>query len=430
MEKKKFLETESDIQTLMERLFPICRSITGNGVRETLRILQEYIPLVTHEVPTGTKAFDWTVPKEWNIRDAYLLDPQGKKVIDFKKSNLHVVNYSIPINTRLPLNKLQEKLHSLPELPDAIPYKTSYYNENWGFCLTDAERQELPDGEYEVVIDSTLADGSLTYGELYIPGMEKEEILLSCYICHPSMGNDNLTGMVLLSLLAQELLSQKEKSRYSYRFLFLPETIGPIVWLSQHHAEVSKIFYGLVATCVADSGPFTYKKSRRGNTVGDRAVEVALRDLQKEHSIIDFFPSGSDERQYCSPGLDLPVGSLMRTMYGKFKEYHTSADNLDFVSAKNIIDTAGVYRETLTILDKNATYMNQNPFCEPQLGKRGLYVSLGPAKNEETNETAMFWVLNYSDGKHSLLMISEMSGIAFRTIRHVADLLLAHSLLK
>lgn len=413
---------------LITNLYPICRSITGKGARKTLEIISKYIPIKTHEVPTGTKVFDWNVPKEWNIKDAYVKNSKGKRIIDFKKSNLHVLNYSIPVHRKIPLEELKKHLFTLPDYPNWIPYLTSYYKENWGFCLTHNQYKKLKEDTYEVVIDSTLEDGYLTFGELCIKGRSEDEVLFSCYICHPSLCNDNLSGIVLLTFLAKKLLDTD--LRYSYRLLFIPETIGVITWLSLNQDKVSKIKHGLVATCVGDAGKSTYKKSRDGSAVIDWAVEKVLTDSGKPYEIIDFFPSGSDERQFCSPGFNLSIGSLMRTPYGRFPEYHSSADNLDFVRPEYLADSFEKYIKVIFILENNITYLNLNPKCEPQLGRRGLYKMIGGQKSSDINELAMFWVLNLSDGTNSLLDISIRSGMSFKQIKDAADALLVKDLLR
>ncbi|MBI4065723.1 DUF4910 domain-containing protein [Candidatus Kaiserbacteria bacterium] len=413
---------------LLARLFPICRSITGNGVRKTLAILKEYIPLEAHEVASGTRAFDWTVPKEWNIRDAYIKGPGGRKFAEFATNNLHVMNYSIPIRAKMSLSELRPHLHSLPNQKDLIPYKTSYYEPGWGFCITHRELESLEEGEYEVCIDSTLDDGSLTYGELYLKGAIKDEVLLSCYVCHPSMANDNTSGIALLTFLAQHLA--KTNHRYSYRFLFVPETIGALVWLSKNKKKVSHIRHGLVVTCVGDNGPFTYKKSRNGNAEIDRIVTKILADSDVLHEVIDFFPYGSDERQYCSPGFNLPVGSLMRTMYYRFPQYHTSGDDLNLVKGEYLADTLDVYKKVIGALEYSITYKRTNPYGEPQLGKRGLYANTGGQRPSEASRQAIAWVLNFSDGFHSLLDIALRSKLAFADIKQAADILLKHELIK
>jgi aminopeptidase-like protein len=411
----------------IEELYPICRSITGEGTRETLRRIACEIPIEIHEVPTGTKAFDWTVPKEWNIRDAFIRNGAGERVVDFRKSNLHLLNYSIPFRGKVSLDTLREHLFTLPEKPDWIPYRTSYYMEKWGFCVSQRQLEALRDAEYEVCIDADLKDGSLTYGECFIPGDTEQEVLFSCHVCHPSLCNDNLSGIALTTWLARHL--QKENSRFSYRFLFIPGTIGAIVWLSRNEDLVSKIRHGLVVACVGDSGNPTYKKSRRGDAEIDRAVQHVLRTRGSEFTVRKFTPYGYDERQYCSPGFDLPVGSLTRTPHGEYPEYHTSADNLDLVRSESLSDSLSLYLEVIEILESNATYMNLLPKCEPQLGKRGLYRILGGDPDAGEREMALLWILNMSDGKHSLLDIGERSGMSLGYLRETADILVEHGLL-
>ena len=416
------------IHDLIATLYPICRSITGDGVRETLRILAERIPLEIHEVPTGTEVFDWTVPKEWNIRDAYVKDAMGERVIDFRKSNLHVVSYSVPVNTRMSLRELKEHLHTVPDRPDWIPYRTSYYDENWGFCLSHNQYLALAEGEYEVCIDSSLERGHLTYGECFLEGRTPDEILIYCHVCHPSLCNDNLSSIALATYLAQELTPRTPK--YSYRFLFAPGAIGSITWLCLNEPRTSRIEHGLVLSCLGDPGRSTYKKSRRGDAEIDRAVTHVLRESGQDHVVVDFSPSGHDERQFCSPGFNLPVGCLMRTPHGLFPEYHTSADNLDLVQAESLADSFSKCLAIFDTLENNGVYVNQNPKCEPQLGKRGLYRSLGGASDEKQAELAMLWVLNQSDGFHDLLDIAERSGLPFRSIKDAADVLRDHDLLR
>ncbi len=418
-----------EIYNLVERLFPICRSITGNGVRETLNIIKRHIPLEINEVPTGKKVFDWTIPKEWNIKDACVKNSKGEKIIDFKKSNLHVLSYSVPVNKKVSLKELKEHLYTLPDYPDWIPYMTSYYEENWGFCLTHKQYKQLEEGIYEVVIDSTLEAGSLTYGELFLEGESEEEVLFSTYTCHPSLCNDNLSGVVLLTYLAKYLKDIKLKC--SYRFLFIPETIGAITWLSLNEDKVENIKYGLVATCVGGPGGLTYKKSRNGNALIDKVVEKVLIESCGAYEIIDFNPAnGSDERQFCSPGFNLPIGSLVRTPYGCYPEYHTSADNLDFINSEHIADTLSKYIDVIFILENNFTYINLNPKCEPQLGKRGLFRAISGNVSLKFDEQAIFWVLNFCDGTNSLLDISIRSKISFKQIRDAACILFEKGLLE
>ncbi len=413
---------------LVRELYPICRSITGNGVRETLRRVSEHIPLKIHEVPTGTRVFDWTVPKEWNIRDAYVKNSDRIKVIDFKKSNLHVLNYSTPIRKRMSLAELREHLYTLPDHPDWIPYKTSYYQERWGFCLSQNQLDDLKEGLYEVVIDSSLETGNLTYAECFIPGKRSDEVLISCHICHPSLCNDNLSGIALSTFLARSL--QDAGLRYSYRFIFIPGTIGAITWLALNENATDRIKHGLVVANVGDSGKLHYKKSRRGNAEIDRAVEHVLKRSGSPYEIIDFSPYGYDERQFCSPGFDLAMGSLTRTPWGRYPEYHTSADDLSLVQPRYLADSYKTYFSVFDILENNNYYLNQNPKCEPQLGKRGLYRTMGGNVESEEAELAMLWVLNLSDGDHSLLEIAERSELAFPAVRAAARALEAAGLLR
>ena len=413
---------------LVRELYPICRSITGNGVRETLRRVGEHIPLKVHEVPTGTRVFDWTVPKEWNITDAYVKNSDGIKVIDFKRSNLHVLNYSTPIRKRMSLAELREHLHTLPDHPDWIPYKTSYYQERWGFCLSQNQLDSLKEGLYEVVVDSSLESGKLTYAECLVPGESSDEVLISCHICHPSICNDNLSGIALSAFLARSLRGRR--LRYSYRFIFIPGTIGAITWLALNESTVSRIKHGLVVANVGDPGKMNYKKSRRGSAEIDRAVEHVLEHSGSPYEIIDFSPYGYDERQFCSPGFDLAMGSLTRTPWGRYPEYHTSADDLSLVQPRYLADSCKTYFSVLDVLENNTYYLNQNPKCEPQLGKRGLYRTMGGNVESKEAELAMLWVLNLSDGYHSLLEIAERSKLAFTTVRTAARALETANLLR
>jgi len=421
-------EAGTEMYALVSELYPICRNITGRGVRETLRIIQNRIPLTIHEIPSGTPVFDWNVPREWNIRDAYVKNSLGERVIDFQKSNLHVVSYSVPVKTKVSLEELKEHLFTLPDHPDWIPYRTSYYAENWGFCLSHNDWMRLKDDEYEVCIDTSLEKGHLTFGEYHLPGESAEEVLISCHVCHPSLCNDNLSGIALAVLLAQRL--GQMKPRYSYRFLFTPGTIGSITWLSLNEARLSRIKHGLVLACVGDSGKFTYKKTRRGDAEIDRAMAYALQHSGWEYEIVNFSPYGYDERQFCSPGINLPMGCFMRTPHGRFPEYHTSADNLDLVRPQNLSDSFAQCLRVLQVLEANQAYLNQNPKCEPQLGRRGLYRKIGGETDSRTQELAMLWLLNQSDGSHTLLDIAEESGLEFGTITQARDALVHHGLLK
>lgn len=410
---------------LAAELYPICRSITGNGVRESLRILQRCVPLEIREVPTGTRVFDWEVPAEWNIRAAWIKDGAGRTVVDFQNHNLHVVNYSRPVRARLSLDELRPHLFSLPEHPHWIPYRTTYYRDTWGFCLPHRLLTSLDDGEYEVCVDTSLEPGNLSYGELVVPGQTTDEVLFSCHSCHPSLANDNLSGMVVAAHLAASL--RQRQNRLTYRFLWLPGTIGAITWLAQNESVVPRIRAGLVLSCVGDSGPFTYKKSRRGDAEIDQIMSHLLSPESGDR-LIDFTPIGYDERQYCSPGFNLPVGCFMRTPNGCFPEYHTSADNLDFIKSESLAGSLQMLQRVVAVLEQNRFCQNLNPKCEPQLGRRGLYRALGGQSNTGL-EQALLWVLNFSDGRHSLLDIAKRSGSPFATIAQAATLLEQHELL-
>ncbi len=417
-----------EMYSLIEELYPICRSITGNGFRETLRVIQKHVPLALHEVPTGTQVFDWTVPKEWNISDAYVKNWRGERVIDFQKSNLHVVNYSKPVRARMSLDELRPRLFTLPDHPDWIPYRTSYYKETWGFCLTHNQLSALEDGEYEVCIDSSLEEGHLTYGECYLAGETPEEVLISCHACHPSLCNDNLSGVALSAFLANHLCGRLR--RYSYRFIFIPGTIGSITWLCLNESKVSQIRHGLVLACVGDAGRFTYKRSRWGDAEIDRAAAHVLRHSGDDFEIMEFFPYGHDERQFCSPGFNLPVGCFMRTPDSRSAEYHTSADNLDFVHPRKLGESLLKCLQVICLLEANKRYVNQIGKCEPQLGRRGLYRAIGGEQDSGMKELTMLWVLNLSDGRHTLLDIADRAGLRFELIKTAAEMLARHGLLK
>lgn len=410
-----------EIHALATELYPFCRSITGDGVRETFRRLALEIPLETREVPSGTQVFDWTVPEEWNIREAWIKDPQGLKVVDFANHNLHVLGYSAPVSERMPLSELKARLFSLPEQPELIPYRTSYYKKTWGFCLPHRDLERLEDGEYEVFIDSSHSDGSLTYAECFIPGESEEEVLVSCHTCHPSLANDNLAGISVGVALAKQLA--REPRRLSYRFLFIPGTIGSITWLALNQNVIPRIKHGLVLTCAGDAGAVTYKKSRHGNAMIDRAMRHVLKAAGAEHHIEEFHPYGYDERQYGSPGINLPVGCLMRSPHGTFPEYHTSADNLDFIKPEKLADTLAKALEAIEVLEHNARFVNLKPMCEPRLGKYGLYGGGGGQRVGDFSELALLWVLNQSDGTNDLLAIAERSGMTFSKILTAATAL-------
>ena len=409
------------IFALAVNLYPICRSITGDGVRESLREISKFIKLDIHEVPTGTAVFDWTIPREWNIRDAYIKNEQGEKIVDFSHSNLHVVSYSIPVRHFCTLPELKKHLHTIPQQPDLIPYRTSYYTEDWGFCITHRQFESLQDGIYEVVIDLSLEDGFLTYGEYLHKGQLQDEFLLSAHICHPSLANDNCSGVALLTHLAKRMVNLK--TRYSYRFLFAPGTIGAITWLSRNEAQARLIKHGLVISMVGDGGGPTYKKSRRGDAKIDRAVDHILRHSELGYSVIDFFPYGYDERQYCSPGFNLPVGLFQRSRFGTIPEYHTSADNLTSISAAHLAVSYRLLVASLDAIENDFVCNNILPCCEPQLGRRGLYRSVADDKNAAAENLAMLWVLNLSDGQHSLLDIAERSNLPFAVVYRTAHAL-------
>ncbi|MEZ5226569.1 MAG: DUF4910 domain-containing protein [Acidimicrobiales bacterium] len=422
--------TGSEMHAAIERLYPICRSITGDGVRETLDLLSEIIPITQHEVPSGTEVFDWTVPPEWNIRDAYVKDSSGRRVIDFQQHNLHVVNYSEPVHATMTLDELRPRLHTLPDFPDRIPHRTSYFNRTWGFCLRHDDYVALEDGEYEVVIDSSLDDtGHLTYGELVIPGSSTDEILFSTHVCHPSLCNDNLSGIALATFLARSILDRPER-RLTYRFLFIPGTIGSITWLATQPQSRTNILGGLVLSTSGDPGQLHYKRTRNGRHLIDAAVEHVLEASGDPYDVRDFEPYGYDERQYSSPGIGLEMGSLARTPYGQFDEYHTSADDLDFVRPDALADTLAKHIAVVDVLEANQRYRNLSPNCEPQLGPRGLYAALGGRKGDNSAEVAVLWVLNFSDGTHSLFDIARRSGLSFEAVRLAADALLEVDLLE
>ena len=412
-----------ELYKLVAELYPICRSITGDGVRRTLEIVERELGgLAVSEVPTGTQVLDWTVPREWNVRDAWVADAAGRRVVDFQASNLHLVSYSVPVRATIGLAELREHLFTLPDQPDWVPYRTSYYAERWGFCASQRLVDSLPEGDYEVCVDSTLADGHLTYGEHLVEGQTQDEVLISCHVCHPSLANDNLSGIAVASRLAR-LLGQGGRPRYSYRFLFIPGTIGSITWLARNQDNLGRVRHGLVLSGVGDPGGFTYKRSRRGDTEIDRAVAHVLGRSGRDHQLVDFSPYGYDERQYCSPGFNLPVGRLGRTPFATYPQYHTSADDLDFVGPAQLQESLQVCQEIVEVLEGNRRYLNLFPKGEPQLGRRGLYGSIGGRSDAEERQMAMLWVLNLSDGDHSLLDVAERADLPFAQVADVAAVL-------
>jgi aminopeptidase-like protein len=428
LEKPLADDVGSEILALAARIFPICRSITGDGVRQTLREVAAHIDLDIHEVATGTPVLDWTIPREWNIRDAWIKNERGEKIVDFDRSNLHVMSYSVPVQRRMSLAELKQHIHTLPDQPDLIPYRTSYYAENWAFCMSHRQFEALRDETYEVSIDSSLTDGHLTYGEYLHKGETADEFLLSAHVCHPSLANDNCSGIALLTHLAKRISGLR--TRYSYRFLFAPGTIGAITWLARNEDRVVRIKHGLVVSMVGDRGGPTFKKSRRGNSEIDRAMIHALNHSGLSPVIEDFYPYGYDERQYCSPGFNLPVGLFSRSKFGAIPEYHTSADNLDFIRADALGESYRLINETIGAIEANRTYLNTSPKGEPQLGKRGLYGAIGGDKDAAAANMAMLWILNQSAGTNSLLDIAERARLPFAVIQRTAKLLADHGLLK
>jgi aminopeptidase-like protein len=403
----------------MRRLFPLCRSLTGDGVRSTFDLLEEEIPITRTEIPSGTRIFDWIVPDEWNIRDAYIAAPGGRRVVDFRDSNLHVVSYSEPVRTTLPLEALREHLHTLPDQPDAVPYMTSYYSRTWGFCLPHRQLLALEPGDYEVVIDSTLEPGRLTYAECLVEGSGDQEVLVSTYACHPSLANDNLSGIAVATMLAKQLLGRSP--RYSYRFLFAPGTIGPLSWLHKNGDRLDRVAHGLTLNCIGDGGDLAYKRSARENAEVDRAMEVVLRDSRLPHRILPWEPWGGDERQFCSPGFDLPVGVLTRTPHNEYPGYHTSGDSLDRIPPESLGGAVATCLELVDVLESNRRYINLSPHGEPQLGRRGLYRSTGGAVATPEDERGLLWMLNQADGRSTLLDVAQRSGLRYQVLRRAAE---------
>lgn len=420
-------DTGQDIYVLASRLFPICRSITGKGVRDTIAILKEFIDIERHDVPTGTQVFDWVIPKEWNIRDAYVKDPAGRKIIDFARSNLHVMSYSTSVRRVMSLGELKQHLHTLPGRPDLIPYKTAYYADEWGLCMAYNQLVELKEGDYEVMIDSEKSEGHLSYGEYVHSGTTDREVLLSAHICHPSLANDNCSGLALLTWIARALRTRR--TRYSYRFLFAPGTIGSLTWLSRNEDRLANIAHGLVVSCIGDAGGPTYKRSRRGNAVIDRAVASVRCNGDRRAEIQSFSPYGYDERQFCSPGFNLPVGLLQRSAFGTFPQYHTSADNLDLIRPEHLASSFRMVMDIIDVLEENWIPINLSPKGEPQLGRRGLFSPFGGHKVNSDMSMAYLWVLNLADGDHSLLDIAERSDMPFSLIASAAERLQKSGLL-
>ena len=430
-DEKQRLITKQKMEAYFDRLWPICRSVAGPGFRESLDILSEIMPMERFQFETGQKVFDWTVPKEWVVRDGYFIDPNGKKWADFKANNLHLVSHSIPVNREMSLEELKPHLHSLPDKPNAIPYLTSYYKEDWGFCLSHDDFKQLPAGKYRVVIDAELKPGILEIGEVVLPGETDEEIFFSTYLCHPSLANKELSGPLVVAFLYERLAALTTR-RLTYRFAVVPETIGAIAYLTKRGALLSeKMIAGYVVTCVGDRGSsFTYKKSRRGDTLADRAALAVLQDVGS-HKIIPFFAEGgSDERQYCSPGFNLPVGSLMRTIYADFPEYHTSLDNKKVISFDAMLQSIDVYAAIAHVLESNYVWKNTVMYGEPQLGARGLYGTMCLPKQAGENVPAIMRFLNLADGTRDVITITEQSGISINTMLKIIPVLLRAGLIE
>ncbi|NKC04182.1 DUF4910 domain-containing protein [Brucella haematophila] len=408
------------IYDLAAQLYPICRSLTGEGVRETLATIGGYLPLEIHEVPTGTPLFDWKAPQEWVIREAYIADSNGQRIVDFARHNLHVVNFSIPVRTRLSMEALKSHIHTLPDQPDLIPYRTCYHAEDWGFCMAHTDFLAMAEGEYDVVIDAERRDGALVYGEFKHRGTTDETFLLSAHLCHPSLANDNCSGLALLALLGAALKARS--TRLTYRFLFGPATFGALAWLSQNEPHLDRVTHGLVLSCVGDDGGPNYKRSRRGNAAIDRIMgQVLAQSNLAGATMHDFWPYGYDERQFCSPGFNLPVGMFQRSLYGTFPEYHTSADNLDFIKPECLEQSFNLVMQAIEIAERNWVPLNTSPKGEPQLGRRGLYGKTGGDGRAAQEAMAMLWVLNLADGSASLLDMAERSKLPFATLAGAAD---------
>ena len=411
-------DTGGAMHAFCTELYPLLRSITGQGVRDTLAGIARHIPLTVTEVPSGTAVFDWTVPPEWTVREAWIKDPAGNRIVDVARHTLHLVNYSAPFKGRMPLSELRPRLFSLPDRPDWIPYRTQYFKEDWGFCLSHRQLQSLPEGDYEVCVDTTLAPGSLSFGECVLPGKTTDEVLISAHVCHPSLANDNLSGIAVATWLARALAGIDR--HYTYRFVFAPSTIGVITWLAQREALTSRIRHGLVISGVGDPGGYNYKRSRRGDAAIDRIVAYVLAQSGLQHNVNPFIPYGYDERQYCSPGFNLPVGCFSRSTYGSYPQYHTSADSLELVKPQCLEQSLDLLLRCISIVELDRKLLNRNPKCEPQLGRRGLYSLIGGHNEAQTLQLALLWVLNKSDGLNTLLEIAEESGLPFNLVYQAA----------
>ena len=428
------------LKAFVAELLPLRRCITGEGLRQTLRAIGERVPIEITEVPTGERVLDWTVPPEWRVREAYVALPDGERVVDWEDSPLHLVQYSRPVRERMPLRDLRRHLHTLPDRPALVPYRTAYYAPAWGFCLSQDRLDRLAatvweGGAVDVVVDAEHVDGSLTYGEVVVPGETDAEVLLSAHACHPGMANDNASSLAVATALARRLLDGP-RPRHTVRFLFAPGTIGAVAWLARNRDGLGRIRHGLVLANLGDGGGLVYKRSRRGTLgaplAGDRAVAVAARDRGEALEVRPFTPEGYDERQFGSPGFDLPVGRLTRTPHGEYPEYHTSGDNLDLIRPASLAGALDVLDTWVRILDGDARYANTHPFGEPQLGRRGLYPAPGGVRGGagRPDPLALQWVLNLSDGGHTLLDVAERSGLPFASVRASADRLVDAGLLR
>lgn len=423
-------DIENSMYELCKDLFPICRSITGDGVRETLEQLKYIVDdtIKLFEVPTGTKVFDWTIPKEWNIKDAYIEDSRGERIVDFKDNNLHVVGYSVPVDKFVDLKELKSIIYTQPDQADAIPYITSYYKERYGFCMSQNHLDSLTEDTYHIVIDSELKNGSLTYGEIIIPGDTEEEVFLSTYICHPSMANNELSGPVVAVYLAKWLQSLARR-RYTYRIIFIPETIGSITYLSKNLAHLQKhVVAGFNISCVGDNRTFSYVESRYGNTLADKVAKNVLNFYYPEYQTYSFLERGSDERQYNAPGVDLPVCVICRSKYGEYFEYHTSKDNLELISPEGLLGAYEVYQQCILALENNYRY-KINVLCEPQLGKRGLYPTISQKGTYDEVKTMTDFIA-YADGNNDLIDISNIIEVPIKSLISVVNKLLEHNLIE
>jgi aminopeptidase-like protein len=423
--------TGSAMWNLMQSLYPLHRSIAGPGLRQTLQVLRRHVPIAVHEIPTRSRVYDWEVPAEWEVRDAYVADRHGRRWIDYRQCNLHVMSHSQPVRRQMSWEELQPHLHSLPDQPDWIPYRTAFFREDWGFCATHRQlhaMQQLSDEVFEVVIDADFKSGALSLGELVLPGSERDECLIHVHTCHPSLADDNLSGIVVASFLANHLAQRPR--RWTYRFVFAPATIGAITWLWMRQGDLASIRAGLVLSLLGNEGPFHYKRSRQESSFIDRACGHVLRQRGMADNVLPFSPMGYDERQFNSPGFQLPVGLLTRTPHGQFPEYHTSGDNCEFIAPERLGESLQCCLDVLEVLECNAAYENQCPYGEPMLGRRGLYQAFGQHASRGTLQKALLWVLNGSDGKHDLLQIAVRADLPFTIVRQAAELLHEHELLR